>query len=454
MNSIDEMLALGEGILRMIKNDVDHAEVFISRGSARSLSIEKNVVKSVSGGGETGIALRILKENRMGFAYFTDLGGVNSSLERALQGSRIAPEKPFEFPSNQHYYTVPELLDKRVLDLSPEEGQELTRQMIDAACDVHEKIIVTGGGLSFGDGEIVIMNTSGLEISEHVSSMGAYVHAVFMDNSPSSGYEFDSSHLLIRNFEEIGRKAAELAVMGQNPRKIETKRMPVIFKPEAISSLMEFITIPAIYGIKAEKGESVYSQKIDTEVISPELSIVDDPTMPDGENSMKMDDEGVPSRCIELIKNGVLKEYLYTIGTGAEFEHGSTASGLRGGGQNYTSPISTSGRNIILQGNTSEEETMISEIDEGLLVYDILGAHTSNPASGDFSVTGSILFHIQRGEITCPVSQVMFSGNFPEYLKQVTGLGNNYRKLSGGLSAIGFYMPSVRIDDMQVTGEI
>ena len=188
--------------------------------------------------------------------------------------------------------------------------------------------------------------------------------------------------------------------------------------------------------------------------MSPNLSLVDDPTMPDGENSMKLDDEGVPSKCHELVKNGMLKDYLYTIATGSEFDHASTASGLRGGGQDHMSPISTSGRNIMLQGDTTNEETLISEIKDGLLVHDIMGAHTSNPASGDFSVTASILFRISNGEVAEPVSQAMLGGNLPEYLMNVSGLGNNYRKLSGGLSPVGFYIPSIRIEDVMVTGEL
>ncbi len=454
MKDIEELLALGESALRIISRDVDDAEVLVTRGSSRRLGIENNCIKSVAGGGETGIAIRILKNRRMGFSYGTGIDSIPGALKLALQGAAISPEKPFEFPSKEHYYTIPDLLDKRVLDLAPDEGREMVMHMIDSATDVHKNIMATGGGISFGEGEVVIMNTRGLEVSEHVSGIGGSIHTVYESDSPSSGFEYNSSHIYIEDFGNIGRKAAELAVKGQNKIKIETKKIPVLFKPDAISSLLEFILVPALYGIKAEKGESVYSDRIDQQIMSPNLSLVDDPTMPDGENSMKMDDEGVPSKCHELVKNGMLKDYLYTIATGSEFDHASTASGLRGGGQDHMSPISTSGRNIMLQGDTTNEETLISEIKDGLLVHDIMGAHTSNPASGDFSVTASILFRISNGEVAEPVSQAMLGGNLPEYLMNVSGLGNNYRKLSGGLSPVGFYIPSIRIEDVMVTGEL
>jgi len=453
MNDTDDLLAMGESVLRSISKEVDGAEVFISRSQAQSLGVEKNTIKSVKAGGETGIGIRIRKDGRTGFAYCSTPEEAPRSLEVALQGARISSQKPFDFPCDENYTTVPDLLDKRVLDLTPEEANEIAVSMIGVAKDVHRDIVVSGGGLSYGEEQIVIMNSQGLEVSEHLSGISASISTVFMGGSPSSGFEFDSSHLMLKDFSWIAAEAAELAVRGQGQKRIETGKLPVIFKPEAISNLLEFIVVPALYGIKAEKGESVYSGKLDSEVMDPGISIMDDPTMPDAVNAMRMDDEGVPSRSIELIKNGVLKQYLYSIETGSEFGKRPTGNGVRGGGQDYSSPISTSGRNIMIQGNTREEDSMIAEISEGLMVHDIMGAHTSNPASGDFSVTGSILFLIKDGEVSHPVSQAMLSGNLPEYLKEVSGIGNNYRRMSGGLSPVGFYVPSIMIDGIQVTGE-
>lgn len=454
MNPIDDLLSTGDAALRIIGPHVDEGEVFISRNSYRSISLQKNKIKSVSGGGESGIAIRVLKDGKLGFSYCTGINTVTSALQLALQGASITPKKPFEFPAGKKYFTIPELLDKRVLDLTPEEGTEIVKSLVDSALEVHSDIVATGGGFSFGEEQIVIMNTRGLEVSEHLSYNSASIHSVFSGNNPSSGYEFNSSHCTIKDFEEIGRKSAELAVKGQNPKKIDSRKMPVVFKPEAFAQLMEFITIPALYGIKAEKGETVYSEKIDQKIMHPSISIIDDPSMPNGVNAMKMDDEGIPSACLELVKDGVLKNFFYNVASGFEFGKESTGNGLRGGGQDHTSPVSTSGRNIMIQGNTSAEDTLISEIDHGLLVYDIMGAHTSNPASGDFSVTGSTIFQLEKGEITHPVSQAMISGNLPNYMQNLSGIGNNYRRLSGGLSPIGFYIPSIRIDGVQVTGEL
>ena len=105
--------------------------------------------------------------------------------------------------------------------------------------------------------------------------------------------------------------------------------MSVIFTPYALSSLLEFITIPAMYGGCAHKGESVYSDKVGETITTEELSIVEDSTLPGGLNSAAVDDEGVPSKRTELVSDGVLQSYLYDLSTAIEFDQTPTSSGLR-----------------------------------------------------------------------------------------------------------------------------
>lgn len=453
MRDIGELITVGEAALRLLANQVPEGEVFITRSSSRSISIENNALKSIRGGGEIGIGLRILKDGRIGFSHANDLASVPDAIRLAIKGAAISPEKPFAFPAHQTYPTIPDLLDKRVLDLSMEQSVELARNMIEAARDVHPAIHVSGGGFSTSETEVVILNTAGLEVSEHLSGIGASLFTVYESDHPSSGHESDASHLLLRDVEEVGRRAADLALRGQDKVKIGAGTLPVILKPDVLADFMRFIIAPALHGIRAERGESVYSDRKGERIMHPDLTLVDDPSMPDGDMAMRMDDEGIPSRCHTLVANGELMDYLYTIGTGAEYNHSSTSSGIRGGGQDHSSPVVTSCRNLMLQGNTRDEEALVSEIDQGLMVHDIMGAHTANPVSGDFSVTGSILFLIEKGEVTRPVSQAMISGNFPDLLTRVSGLANNYRKISGGLAPGGFYLPSVRIDDVRVIGE-
>jgi PmbA protein len=80
-----------------------------------------------------------------------------------------------------------------------------------------------------------------------------------------------------------------------------------------------------------------------------------------------------------------------------------------------------------------------------------MGAHTANPASGDIAINSTILFKIEKGEISDPCKQVMISGNVPEFMNNIVGLGDDFKLLSGGLTSIAAKLPSVRIENVRVT---
>ncbi|MEM2738912.1 MAG: metallopeptidase TldD-related protein, partial [Candidatus Bathyarchaeia archaeon] len=100
----------------------------------------------------------------------------------------------------------------------------------------------------------------------------------------------------------------------------------------------------------------------------------------------------------------------------------------------------------ILPGKKSPKE-LVSEIDEGLLVYSVQGAHSSNPASGEFSVVATPAWKIEKGEITHAVKGAMLAGNVFEALKNIFALANNERKI-GQLVA-----PWVLIGNVKVIGK-
>ena len=244
----------------------------------------------------------------------------------------------------------------------------------------------------------------------------------------------------------MGKQAAGLALDGRAPRTGPSGKLPVIFSPDAFSNLLGTITVPAIYGEAVHRFESAYSGKLGEQVASQRLSILDDGLFPGGLGTSAADDEGIPSRRNVIIEKGVLNGFLYDVYTASEFGQKPTGSATKG---SYRSPPDTGARNILVECAPRNIDALISEIDEGLLVHEVLGAHTSNPVSGEFSVSSSLLFHIKRGELAGALKPLMLSGNFPELLKSITGTGKDRKKVPG-------YPPiitgSVSIDGVMVTG--
>ena len=70
---------------------------------------------------------------------------------------------------------------------------------------------------------------------------------------------------------------------------------------------------------------------------------------------------------------------------------------------------------------------MLYEIDYGLLVHDLQGAHSSNPESGEFSVVATPAWLVQRGELK-PVRGVMIAGNLYNLLRDIAALSREQFK--------------------------
>jgi len=75
------------------------------------------------------------------------------------------------------------------------------------------------------------------------------------------------------------------------------------------------------------------------------------------------------------------------------------------------------------------------------------GAHSSNPASGEFSVVATSAWRIQNGEITYATKGAMLAGDIFHVLTNVSALANNERKI-GQLVA-----PWVLVENVKVIGK-
>ena len=89
----------------------------------------------------------------------------------------------------------------------------------------------------------------------------------------------------------------------------------------------------------------------------------------------------------------------------------------------------------------------LSEIDRGVLTTSVLGAHTANPISGDFSVEASNAFKIENGELSDPINKSMISGNIFEIMKSVEGLKSEIKQYGP------YIIPKLLVHNLRVVGQ-
>ncbi|MDD4264044.1 MAG: metallopeptidase TldD-related protein, partial [Firmicutes bacterium] len=102
--------------------------------------------------------------------------------------------------------------------------------------------------------------------------------------------------------------------------------------------------------------------------------------------------------------------------------------------------------NIYIQPGFTAKEEMIDSSSRGLMITDVMGLHTANPISGDFSL-GATGFLIEDGKLVRPVRGVTVAGNLWDLLSKVTRVGSDLR-MYGSSGA-----PTLLVDSLSVSGE-
>jgi PmbA protein len=80
-------------------------------------------------------------------------------------------------------------------------------------------------------------------------------------------------------------------------------------------------------------------------------------------------------------------------------------------------------------------------------IHNVVGAHTANPMSGEFSVEISNAFWMEDGEFQTPIRSAMYSGNVFDLHKEIAGLSRESRAIGS------LILPSIKINKQRIIGK-
>ncbi len=426
VDTVEEILKEGARI-------ADEVEVFSAEGTALSLSLKaEGVIDTVVASRAWGLGIRTIQNGRIGFSSTSDPKAWKECLTASLASGRVATSQtwaglPSPAPLSR---TAPSADPALRPDL--ESAQAMASQLLDGAS--RHTARVTGGSVDLFRGRVGIRNTRGLDYQSARTRVSVSLETIQED---STGYEFDASTFLDVNPGSVGERAAFLAEHGVRGEKIETGTYALILSPLASAQLLGHVIVPALSGRNVHARRSRWAGLLGTEVIDPGLSLYDDP-FARGLGSTERDAEGTPARRLDFIRDGVLQCFAYDLKTGYRFGEESTGSAIRSG---YGSTPSIGVHNLILDGDRVDVFT-----ERALYIHDVVGAHTANPLSGDFSVECSNAYWVEGGEPGVPVRKAMYAGNIFDLLRSVNGLGRESR-IVGSL-----ILPPLRLEHQHIIG--
>jgi PmbA protein len=236
----------------------------------------------------------------------------------------------------------------------------------------------------------------------------------------------------------IGRSAGERAVARANPRKVATCKVPVVFDPRVAGSLVGHV-VSAANGAAIARKTSFLKDRLGQQLFAKGIRIVDDPLRMRGLRSQSFDAEGVATKKLAVIDDGVLTSWLLDSATARELGLTTTGHAHRG----VSSSPSPGSYNLHLEAGELTPRELIANVEQGFYVTDLIGSGV-NGVTGDYS-RGASGFWIENGEITYPVSEITIAGHLIEMFKSLTPA--NDLAFRYGTNA-----PTVRIEGLTVGG--
>ncbi|RKY29174.1 MAG: hypothetical protein DRP74_09180 [Candidatus Omnitrophota bacterium] len=339
----------------------------------------------------------------------------------------------------------PKLYYEEVDLITEDEVFETTRKIFNKVIDCKGPGKILSWSNSIRSIKWRIINSLGLnhEIKETHNTISFSTIAI-KDNQTATYYDYIYNRNLVK-IEDANDKILETIKYTEKcvlKTPIETGEYPAIISPRTLVTLLSY----TLYRTLTAKFHPRIIRACDM-VGSKQLTIIGDPLNPEISNSTPIDHEGTPTRQMKIIENGEVKTLLYDHYYAQIEDMESTGNGFR-------TPISTWSRLtkpyqatptplissiLIKQGNKALKE-LASQIDKGIYIDTVIGAHGADPASGNFTSTA---FKIENGAITKPVKHATITGNIKQILNIIDS--TKQQKLVSNTIAPTVLIPKIKV---------
>ncbi|ENP2066616.1 metalloprotease PmbA [Escherichia coli] len=395
--------------LELASGKSDGAEVAVSKTTGISVSTRYGEVENVEFNSDGALGITVYHQNRKGSASSTDL-------------SPLA----FDAPDLDLFHPA---------EVSPDEAIELAARAEQAALQADKRITNTEGG-SFNShyGVKVFGNSHGM-LQGYCSTRHSLSSCVIAEENGDMerdyAYTIGRAMSDLQTPEWVGADCARRTLSRLSPRKLSTMKAPVIFANEVATGLFGHL-VGAIAGGSVYRKSTFLLDSLGKQILPDWLTIEEHPHLLKGLASTPFDSEGVRTERRDIIKDGILTQWLLTSYSARKL--GLKSTGHAGGIHNWR-----------IAGQGLSFEQMLKEMGTGLVVTELMGQGVS-AITGDYS-RGAAGFWVENGEIQYPVSEITIAGNLKDMWRNIVTVGNDIETRSN------IQCGSVLLPEMKIAGQ-
>ncbi len=404
----------------------DYGEAFLEESSSSGLRFEDSRVDEAATSSERGMGLRFLRRGAKGLETLQGSANTLDAQEALrLRGSLLGNAKTGQVALKEPLtWRAPMRLDPQTIPL--DDKISLLRRIDREVRSQFPHIRQVTLSYSEGRKRVLLVNSEGAQCSASRSAVLLSISVVAEKDSilqtghavlgGLKGYEA----LLESRPLAAARAAASRAVAKLSAPKAKAGEMTVVISSTAGGTLIHEAVGHSLEADLVQEGTSpAYAGKLKSQVAAPNITVIDDPTLPGARGSFGFDDDGIPSRATTLIKNGILVDYLYDRVTAHKDGRPSNGHGRRESFQARPIPRMS---NLYIAPGTDDPKQILREVKSGLLVTRMGGGQV-NTATGEFVFEVDEGYAIEDGKVQRLVRDANLMGVGAEVLRAIDRVG-------------------------------
>jgi len=395
------------------KKDLDYFDFRLEENKTNIISIENKKINNVDENENFGCGVRVIKNKKLGFCYFSNLDKYKIKFENFAEnkGKDIIKHKRFEDKNIET--KAKELLSINTKKLVKKEYTILFSNITYKETITKQYFV--------NENSFIVQEVPRIHLFVKITGKNKNIETAIERFAIVGGLEKISLEDVERTIDKAHKKLKEKLFAEKCP----AKKTDIIITPELADLLAHEAIGHASEGDLVSSNSSVLKKGLRL-TNNKNINIIDNPLIKEF-GYFKYDDEGIKSQEKQIVKEGIVNDYLLDILSATKLSLVSNGSARADTFRNM--PIPRMSNTYFLAGKDKYKD-MLKEFN-GLLLDGFRGGQV-DPAVGTFMFGIDRAYILEKGEVKKTYKQASISGNIKTYLNNVTEIENKIGEFSHG----------------------
>lgn len=429
----------------------EYADLYYLERNEDTISFEGGELKAVRAKNVSGFSLQVKKDGRVGIVSSSNLNNNDEVLAMALAASMEGEVKEHDF-SRPQTLTAMKLTDDTLWERTLEEYVADGEKFVQIIKDYDPQVTVN---LEFKRSRQTrgFLNTYGCDYISPSDQLMLGYSGLLVEGA--NILEVGDGEMLTGNTYDIaklGNLLIDKLKISRVEQSLDAGKMPVLLTPNAVAQFMYAFTF-GLSGEFVRLSMSPLKNRLGEQVLSEEITLIDDTTLPETFEACPFDDEGTPAERTIIYEKGILRNYFLSLKSAHALNLKPNGKAFRRGmlrARDYANLPTPWYSTLLLEPGQTAYADMIKDIKEGLVIDSAIGLIMGDLVRGDIDSDIDMGYKIENGKITGRVKDAALGINIYEVFKnQIAAVENKVHATSNDGQS-NMYFPHILLKDINI----